>query len=140
MASVFHCQIVSMEHSLYDGEAHFVSVPAAPGDMGFYAKHAPVLTTLGSGIIKVIPEAGADAIKFVVRGGFVENDGDTVTILANYSENLADLDPETLTSKIAALEVKLAGIDEGFTSRVKLTKEDIEWNKKLLALVQEQQG
>ena len=138
MDSVMKCEIVSMEHRLFTGEATFVSVPALPGAMGFYPKHSPVIAPLGSGLIKIVNGNEAEPIQYVVRGGYVENDGQRVTILADYAENLADLSVEGLKKKIAGIEEKLAAIDEGYKSRIRLTTQDLEWNKKLLSMVESQ--
>ena len=85
------CEIVSQDHTVFSGDVDIVVLPGASGEMGILPKHAPVLTTLKYGIIKV-RKNGKEEL-FSVAGGVAEVQPDIVTILADRgSENIYDID------------------------------------------------
>lgn len=55
---MLQCEIVTPESKLYSDEAHFVVIPASEGEMGIFAKHEPVVTTLKSGTVRVTESEG----------------------------------------------------------------------------------
>lgn len=71
--------LVSPERRLASLEATSVLIPGAEGDMTVMADHAPTISTLRPGILKV---EGADASDYVVTGGFAEINASGVTVLA----------------------------------------------------------
>ena len=84
-----HCDIVSQDRLVFSGEADIVVVPGSAGDMGILPHHAPLLTTLRYGVVCVRSQ-GVDEI-FTVAGGIVEVQPDTITIMADAAENIADI-------------------------------------------------
>lgn len=85
------CEIVSQDHTVFTGDVDIVVLPGAGGEMGILPKHAPVLTTLKYGVVKV--RFGGKEELFVVAGGVAEVQPDIVTILADRgSENIQDID------------------------------------------------
>ena len=84
------CEIVSQDRTVFTGDVDIVVLPGAGGEMGVLPKHAPVLTTLKYGIIKV-RKAGKEEI-FTVAGGVAEVQPDIVTILADAAENVDEID------------------------------------------------
>jgi F-type H+-transporting ATPase subunit epsilon len=84
------CEIVSQDHLVFEGDADIVILPGIAGEMGILPNHAPLLSTLGMGIIKV--RLGDEEEIFTVTGGVVEVQPDLVTILADASENIAEID------------------------------------------------
>lgn len=87
-----HCEIVSQDRIVYQGEADVVVLPGAAGEMGILPHHSPLLTMLQFGVIRV-RSAGEDFF-FAVAGGFAEVQPDTVTILADAAENVLEIDVE----------------------------------------------
>lgn len=85
-----HCEIVSQDRIVYQGEADVVVLPGAAGEMGILPHHSPLLTVLQFGIIRV-RSAGEDFF-FTVAGGFAEVRPDTVTVLADAAENVLEID------------------------------------------------
>lgn len=61
--------VVSPEATLFEGEASSVVAPAFDGEVGILANHAPMITVLGRGTLRV---DGATPARFVVSGGFVQ--------------------------------------------------------------------
>ena len=84
------CEIVSQDRTVFTGDVDIVVLPGAAGEMGILPKHAPVLTTLKYGIIKV-RKAGKEEV-FTVAGGIAEVQPDIVTILADAAENVEEID------------------------------------------------
>ena len=79
--------LVSPERRLASMEATSVLIPGAEGDMTVMADHAPVISTLRPGILKV---EGAENADYVVTGGFAEINAAGVTVLAEQAVPLAE--------------------------------------------------
>ena len=84
------CEIVSQDRTVFTGDVDIVVLPGAGGEMGVLPKHAPVLTTLKYGLIKV-REGGKEEV-FTVAGGVAEVQPDIVTVLADAAENVDEID------------------------------------------------
>jgi F-type H+-transporting ATPase subunit epsilon len=84
------CEIVSQDRTVFQGPADMVVLPGTEGEMGILPHHAPLLTTLKYGIIKVRSQ-GQETI-FTVAGGIAEIQPDIVTILADAAENVEEID------------------------------------------------
>jgi len=84
------CEIVSQDRTVFTGDVDIVVLPGAAGEMGILPKHAPVLTTLKYGVVK-IRKGGKEEI-FTVAGGVAEVQPDIVTILADAAENVQEID------------------------------------------------
>ena len=80
MADAFQFDLVSPERRLASVEATEVQIPGAEGDMTAMAAHAPTITTLRPGILRVTHSGGTD--EYVVSGGFAEIGDGTVSVLA----------------------------------------------------------
>jgi F-type H+-transporting ATPase subunit epsilon len=91
MANTIHVDIVSPEGELYSGEANMVFAPAANGDIGIAPRHAPLLTTLRPGEVRVQLQ-GEEEHVFYVGGGALEIQPHLVSILADTAERARDLD------------------------------------------------
>ncbi len=84
------CEIVSQDRMVWSGEADMVVVPGAGGEMGILPNHAPLLSTLRPGIIKVVHQGEEEY--FTVTGGVVEVRPEKVTVLADASEHVSEID------------------------------------------------
>src|SRR3984957_5055755 len=99
MANTIHVDIVSAEGQIFAGEVTRLFVPGSQGELGIYPRHAPLLTTLAAGVVRVETE-GQDEQSFYVGGGALEVQPHLVTILADTAARAKDLD------EAAALEAK----------------------------------
>jgi F-type H+-transporting ATPase subunit epsilon len=98
MATI-HVDIVSAEGQIFSGEAAMVFAPAAMGEIGIAPRHAPLLTTLKPGEVRVqLP--GGDEQLFFVGGGAIEIQPHLVTVLADTALRAKDID------EAAALQAK----------------------------------
>ena len=84
------CEIVSQDRTVFQGDVDIVVLPGAAGEMGILPHHAPVLTILKYGVIKIRREGKEEL--FTVAGGMAEVQPDIVTILADAAENVEDID------------------------------------------------
>ena len=73
-------QIITPDKELFKGDATYVGVPGVDGSMGFLNDHAPLITVLKAGQVKVTTEKGDEF--FEVKGGVVEVLKNTVIVLA----------------------------------------------------------
>ena len=83
--------IVSTEAEIYSGTANMVYIPAIMGEIGVAPRHAPLLTTLKAGEVRVQIE-GQDEQFFYVSGGFVEVQPHIITVLADTALRAKDID------------------------------------------------
>lgn len=91
------CEIVSQDRTVFQGDVDIVILPGAAGEMGILPHHAPVLTILKYGVIKIRKDGNEEL--FAVAGGLAEVQPDIVTILADAAENVEDID---ITRALAA--------------------------------------
>jgi F-type H+-transporting ATPase subunit epsilon len=90
MATI-HVDIVSAEGEIFSGEATMVFAPAVMGEIGIAPRHAPLLTTLKPGEVRV-QTAGGEEQYFYVGGGAIEIQPHLVTVLADTALRAKDLD------------------------------------------------
>jgi len=98
MATI-HVDIVSAEGEIFSGEATMVFAPAVMGEIGIAPRHAPLLTTLKPGEVRVQTPAGDEQF-FFVGGGAIEVQPHLVTVLADTALRAKDMD------EAAALQAK----------------------------------
>ncbi len=98
MASI-HVSIVSAEGEIFSGEAKMVFAPGQLGEIGIAPRHAPLLTNLKPGEVRVQPPEGEEQF-FYVSGGILEVQPQLVTVLADSAVRAEDLD------EAAALEAR----------------------------------
>jgi F-type H+-transporting ATPase subunit epsilon len=91
MAGTIHVDIVSPEGQLFAGEANMVFAPAIEGEIGIAPRHAPLLTTLSAGVVRVQVE-GEEEHTFYVGGGALEIQPHRVSVLADTAARAHDLD------------------------------------------------
>jgi F-type H+-transporting ATPase subunit epsilon len=83
-------EIVSQDRMVFEGDADIVVLPGVAGEMGILPNHAPLLSTLKFGILKVRRQGREEV--FTVAGGVVEVQPHLVTVLADSAENVAEID------------------------------------------------
>ena len=84
------CEIVSQDRMVYQDDVDIVVLPGTEGEMGILPHHAPLLTTLKFGLIKI--RTRNEEHIFTVAGGVAEIQPTIVTILADAAENVLEID------------------------------------------------
>ena len=121
-APTMKVDIVSAEEQIFSGEAEFVVLPGIDGELGIYPRHAPLLTQIKPGAVRIkIPGQDADELVFV-QGGFLEVQPHLVTVLADTAVRAKDLD------EVAATQAKQAALDamQNKTSREEIATAEAE--------------
>lgn len=84
------CEIVSQDRLVFQGDVDIVVAPGVTGEMGILPNHAPLLTTLKLGILKIRSQNVEQ--DFTIGGGIMEVQPEIVTILADSAENVQEID------------------------------------------------
>ena len=103
-----HVDIVSAEGHIYSGEAEMVIAPAKMGDVGIAPRHAPLLTDLKPGEVRVQVPEGPEEF-FYVTGGLLEVQPHLVTVLADSALHADQLDEDAALQARQAAEEAVKG-------------------------------
>lgn len=103
-----HVDIVSAEGHIHSGEALMVFAPAEMGEVGIAPRHAPLLTRLNPGAVRVKTPSGEE-LQFFVGGGILEIQPHLVTVLADTALRAKDADEAAALAAKQSAEEKLAG-------------------------------
>ncbi len=99
-----HVDVVSVEESIFSGEARFVALPGEAGELGIYPRHTPLISRIKSGSVRIEKADGSEEFIFVA-GGILEVQPDCVTVLTDTAIRGKDLDEEKAnTARLAAQE------------------------------------
>ncbi len=85
-----HLEIVTSDRTVFDGEVDMVTVPGGAGVMGILPQHAPVLSTLKPGELRV--KRNDEIQEFAIGGGFIDIHSNRVIILADSAERAEEID------------------------------------------------
>ena len=77
MSGVLKVSVISPEATLFEGEAPSVTAPAFDGEVGILPQHAPMVTVLGTGLLRI----GDGTARFAVEGGFLQVVDDVVRVV-----------------------------------------------------------
>ncbi len=91
MAITVHCDIVSAEESIFSGRVELVVAAGILGDLGIAPGHAPLLTELQPGPVRVKKQNSEEEV-FFVSGGFIEVQPNLVTVLADSAVRATEID------------------------------------------------
>ena len=105
MASTVHIDVVSAEASIFSGEADFVVAPASAGEVGIYPNHAPMISTIKPGALRIKQSNVPEETVIFISGGLLEVQPGVITILADTAVRGHDLDEaKARAAKLAAEE------------------------------------
>ena len=97
MATTIHCDIVSAENSMFSGRVEMVVATGTLGDLGIVPGHAPLITGLIPGPVRLVKDGGDEEV-FYVSGGYLEVQSGIVTLLTDTALRADDVD------EVAAVE------------------------------------
>jgi F-type H+-transporting ATPase subunit epsilon len=115
--STIHVEIVSAEGEIYSGDAEMVIAPARMSDVGITPRHAPLMTNLRPGEVRIKVPNQDEEVFIYVTGGVLEVQPHLVTVLADSAMHGDQLDEQAALDAQKSAEEALAGATE---------KEDIE--------------
>ncbi|MGY8789631.1 MAG: F0F1 ATP synthase subunit epsilon [Pseudomonadales bacterium] len=103
MATTMHCDIASAEQQIFSGSVETLVAAGSLGDLGIHPGHAPLLTALIPGPVRIVKEGGEEEI-YYVSGGFLEVQPGTVNILADTAVRADDMDEANATQAMKEAE------------------------------------
>ncbi len=107
MSFTMHCDIVSAERSIFSGLVEMVIAAGSLGDLGIAPGHAPLLTALIPGPVRLIMEGGEEEV-FYVSGGFLEVQRGVVTLLTDTALRADDVDEAAAVKAMEDAEKAMA--------------------------------
>lgn len=128
-------EIVSPDRKVYSGEIKSVSAPGIEGGFQVLSNHAPYVTTLGIGKVKIEDVDGNNLI-YAISGGIFEVNKNKATILAESIESQEEIDEDKVKAALSRAQELLnkEEISKGDKEKAKM---DIEENKNKLKVVKE---
>ena len=102
-AATIHVDVVSAEASIFSGEAEFVVLPGEAGELGIYPRHAPLITRIKPGAVRIQKPGGEEELIFVA-GGILEVQPKVITVLADTAIRGHDLDEAKANEAIKKAE------------------------------------
>ena len=112
MADKLNFSLVSPAKELFTGEVDHVIAPGTDGEFGVLPKHAPFMSTLKNGVVRVL-DGDATSMRIFVRGGFADVTPEGLTILAEEAVNLADCDASSIADELQQTKEKLLAEGDG---------------------------
>ncbi|HVS47834.1 MAG TPA: ATP synthase F1 subunit epsilon [Candidatus Dormibacteraeota bacterium] len=105
----YELRVVSVERSLFEGEVEFIIANGADGELGVLARHAPLMTVLKPGPLRIQETFGGPEQVLFVGGGFLEVLPERVTVLADVAEHADEISVERAEEARRRAQEKLAG-------------------------------
>jgi F-type H+-transporting ATPase subunit epsilon len=129
MAETLHFSLVSPERELFSGAVEQVDAPGVEGEFGVLPRHAPFMTTLKPGVVRIYENGKVTPV--FVRGGFADVTPAGLTILAEEAVRLEDVDTAALDAELA--RVRSDASDPGDEGRRTRAAERLEYLEALRA-------
>ena len=98
-------RVITPDKTVWDGDVEEIILPSTSGQLGILGGHAPLLTALDTGVIRVRPDKDWKSI--AVMGGFAEVEQDEIKVLVNSAEAGDDIDKETAKAAYSAAQSRL---------------------------------
>lgn len=130
MARTLLCEIVTPEKIVYTNEVEMVIAPTLDGEVGILPLHAPLVTVLRPGELRVRYNDNKDVEWFAVSGGYLQVHQDKVIVLADAAEHASRVDVERARKAKELLEQRMAEIKQKpLMEREDMTEceEDLKW-------------
>lgn len=111
-------RVIAPDKTVWDSSAEEVILPSTTGQLGILTGHAPLLTALETGVLRV--RSDKNWVPIAVMGGFAEVEKNEVTVLVNGAERGESIDLESAKAAYAEAEEKFAKADQGDSKQDKL--------------------
>jgi F-type H+-transporting ATPase subunit epsilon len=86
-----HCDVVSAEEKIYSGLVETLTATGTEGEMGIQLGHAPLLTELKPGSVRIVKQDGKEELLYV-SGGYLEVQPNLITLMADTATRAKDVD------------------------------------------------
>ncbi len=106
-------RVLSPDKTVWDAVAEEVVLPSTTGQLGILSGHAPLLTALDTGVMRVRSSKNEDWVAIALLGGFAEVDQDEVTILVNSAERGDKINSEEARSAFNEAQTRLNQVAPG---------------------------
>ena len=127
MARTLLCEIVTPESILYTNEVQMVVATTAEGEIGILPLHAPIVTTLAPGEVRLrFGDSAADWEFFSIAGGYLQVHEDKVIVLADAAMSLSQIDAERARESAAIIKERLGELPAESEERDNLLR-DLNW-------------
>ncbi|HEY9750823.1 MAG TPA: ATP synthase F1 subunit epsilon [Allocoleopsis sp.] len=104
-------RVIAPDKTVWDSTAEEVVLPSTTGQLGILSGHAPLLTALDTGVMRVRP--GKDWVAIALMGGFAEIEADEVTILVNGAERGENIDLDKARAAYSEAEARVNQVQNG---------------------------
>jgi len=111
-------RVVAPDKTVWDSTAEEVILPSTTGQLGILSGHAPLLTALDIGVMRVRP--GKDWVAIALMGGFAEIENDEVTILVNGAEKADTIDKDKAKAALNEAESRLSKVQNSENRQEKI--------------------
>jgi F-type H+-transporting ATPase subunit epsilon len=103
-------RVISPDKTVWDASAEEVILPSTTGQLGILTGHAPLLSALDTGVMRVRPNKNQPWVAIALMGGFVEVEEDEVTILVNGGERGDKINLEDARSAFNEAQTRLSSV------------------------------
>ena len=107
MTTTVHCDIVSADESLFSGTVQMIVATGSLGDLGIMPGHAPLLSDLKPGPVRLVREDGEEEV-YYLSGGYLEVQPNTISILADTAVRADNIDEAAAAEAVKEAETALA--------------------------------
>ena len=126
------CDIVTPVEKVYSEECYMVTVPGEEGYMGFLPGHAPLMSTLADGEVRIFSDTTTLINRFVCQGGYVQVTGEKVIVLADRAMSVENIDAKDAAEQVTELATQLESLAEDGAQRA-VVAYDLKWYEILVA-------
>ena len=113
MAMTVHLDVVSAEEKIFSGLVENIQVTGSEGELGIHPGHAPLITALIPGMVRLVKQHGDEEIIYIA-GGMLEVQPGSVTVLADTAVRAADLDEQSAQEAKRRAEEHIANAGADF--------------------------
>lgn len=128
MARTLICEIVTPERVVYSNEVRMAVAMTTTGEIGILPLHAPLVSTLAPGEIRLqYGDAASEWETFSVSGGYIQVHEDKVLVLADAAVPVSQIDPARARESKASIEQMLAQLPEDAVDERAECARDLDW-------------
>jgi F-type H+-transporting ATPase subunit epsilon len=136
MARTLICEIVTPERIVYTNEVEMVVAPTIDGEVGILPLHAPLVSVLKPGEVRVKWNDQKDVEWFAVSGGYVQVHEDKVIVLADHAIPVSQVDVERARQAVDRAKQRLSEISAEDSAEADACERDLNWCKVQLELAE----